>query len=302
MNRLLDAAAAHRKMRPLKIWESQMEMRLPLWIRAVLAVSALMQLVFGITLIASPAQIAEVWPWVMPPLTARVLGASALVSVPMVFIAVSINRYALAAIPFVMMATYRVVQLAAGGLHFDRFGAKPMIAANYFGGGVIMLAVLIYALWSGQSGRLPAATSAGGFVKPMPWHVPRPIRLSLAGLGLIYVALGVTFFVAPAGVAEFWMDARGMTPLTARLFSGSLIGLGLGIVLLSQAGDWRSAVIPAVGLVTVGVAANIAFIVGHDDFALKSLIGWAVAATPTVSLLVGTAVLAAKPRLAPARA
>jgi hypothetical protein len=72
----------------------------------------------------------------------------------------------------------------------------------------------------------------------------------------------------------------------------------LGIALLSQAADWRSAVIPAVGLVTVGLMANLAFIVGHDDFAPKSLIGWAVASTPTLSLLVGAAVLAAKPRMA----
>jgi hypothetical protein len=279
-----------------------MEMQLPIWIRAVIAVSALMQLVFGITLIASPAQIADVWPWVMPPLTARVLGASALVSVPMVFLAVAFNRYALAAIPFVMMVTYRVVQLAAGALHLDRFGAKPLMAANYFGGGVIMLAVLIYALWVGQTGRLPATTAVGTFAKPMPWTVPRPVRLALACLGVIYIALGATFLVAPAGVADFWIDARGMTPLTARLFSGSLIGLGLGIVLLSQAGDWRAALIPAAGLVTAGVAANLAFIVGHDDFAPKTLIGWAVAATPLLSLLVGAGVLAAKPHGAPAPA
>src|SRR5262249_5380627 len=152
----------------------------------VIAVSALMQLVFGITLIASPGQIADVWPWVMPPLTARVLGASALVSVPMVFLAVAINRYALAAIPFVMMATYRVVQIAAGVLHLDRFGSKPVMAANYFAGGVIMLAVLIYAVWAGQSGRLPAAASAG-WAKPMAWNVPQPVRLVLVALGILYV-------------------------------------------------------------------------------------------------------------------
>src|SRR5262249_19440989 len=144
----------------------------------------------------------------------------------MVFLAVAINRYALAAIPFVMMATYRVVQIAAGVLHLDRFGSKPVMAANYFAGGVIMLAVLIYAVWAGQSGRLPAAASAG-WAKPMAWNVPQPVRLVLVALGILYVVLGATFFVAPAGIADFWIDARGMTPLTARLFSGSLIGLGL---------------------------------------------------------------------------
>ena len=70
-----------------------MEMRLPDWVRAIILISALMQLTFGITLLLDPSRIAELWPWMLPPFTARLLGASTLVSVPMSLLAVGINRY-----------------------------------------------------------------------------------------------------------------------------------------------------------------------------------------------------------------
>lgn len=83
-----------------------MDMTLPRWLRAIVLISALMQLAFGITLLIDPARIAEVWPWSMPPLTTRVLGASTLVSVPLAFCRSVSTATAVAAIPFVMMATY----------------------------------------------------------------------------------------------------------------------------------------------------------------------------------------------------
>ena len=149
-----------------------MEMKFPLWIRLLVAVSAIMQLGFGITLMADPARIADVWPWTMPPLTARVLGASTLVSVPLALLSVGINRYTLAAIPFVMMGTYRVLQLAAGLVHADRFGANLPMTVNYFGGGFLMLVVFAYGLWAGQRKLLPAAPAGAA----LPWMHPPALR------------------------------------------------------------------------------------------------------------------------------
>ena len=91
-----------------------MAMRLPDWARAIIVISALMQLAFGLTLLLDPSRIAELWPWKLPPLTARLLGASTLVSVPMAALIVFINRFEFARIPLVMMLTYRVLQLLAG--------------------------------------------------------------------------------------------------------------------------------------------------------------------------------------------
>src|SRR4029078_10158924 len=124
-------------------------MRLPNWVRAIIVVSALMQLAFGVTLLLDPARIGELWPWPLPPLTARLLGASTLVSVPMALLVAGINRFEVAAIPLVMMLTYRVLQLVAGIIHHDRFSPDSIVTFNYFAGGLLMALAFGYPLWAG---------------------------------------------------------------------------------------------------------------------------------------------------------
>lgn len=272
-----------------------MDMILPRWLRAIVLISALMQLGFGLTLLVDPARIAEIWPWSMPPLTTRVLGASTLISVPLALLSVGINRYSMAAIPFVMMATYRVLQLAAGALHTERFGDNIWLTVNYFGGGFLMLIVFVCALWAGQAGRLPRRIGAGLLAARMPWTPSKIVRLTLAAIGIFYIALGVTFFVNAGNAAQFWIDARGITPLTAKLFSSPLIGLGLGLLLVSRAGDWRMAVVPATGMITIGLVVFIALVLGRADFAPTTWIGWLVAATPIILFAMGLTILASKP-------
>jgi hypothetical protein len=97
------------------------------WVRVLILVSALMQLA-------------------LPPLTAWLLGASTLVSVPMAVLIVWINRFGVAAIPLVMMLTYRILQLLAGGLHHARFSPESLFIFNYFGGGLLMAATFAYPL------------------------------------------------------------------------------------------------------------------------------------------------------------
>ena len=53
-----------------------MAMRLPNWVRIIILVSTLMQLGFGATLLIHPSRVADLWPWPLPPLSARLLGAS----------------------------------------------------------------------------------------------------------------------------------------------------------------------------------------------------------------------------------
>lgn len=272
-----------------------MDMTLPRWLRAIVLVSALMQLGFGLTLLIDPARIAEIWPWSMPPLTTRVLGASTLVSVPLALLSVGINRYSVAAIPFVMMATYRVLQLAAGALHTERFGDNLWLTVNYFGGGLLMLVVFLCGLWVGQTGRLPRSIASGILAARMPWTPPKAARLILAVIGIFYIALGVSFFANAGNAAQFWIDARGITPLTAKLFSSPLTGLGLGLLLVSRAGDWRMAAVPATGMITIGLVVFIALVLSRADFAPTTWIGWLVAATPVILFAAGAVILASKP-------
>lgn len=48
---------------------------LPAWLRAVVAVQALVLLATGTALLAVPATVAEIWPWTITPLTGRAIGA-----------------------------------------------------------------------------------------------------------------------------------------------------------------------------------------------------------------------------------
>jgi hypothetical protein len=269
-----------------------MDSAFPSWLRLIVAISAVMQFGFGLTLMIDPTQIGTVWPWSMPPLTTRILGASSLVSVPLALLSVGINRFSYAAIPFVMMVTYRVLQLAAGAMHLDRFGTNISTTINYFGGGALMLVVLSYGLWTGWRGHLTRVRSVS---EPTAWHMPAPLRLSLASLGILFMALGLVFFFGASGAATIWFDVKGITPLTARLFSSPLTGLGLGLILVSHTRDWRMTAIPAVGFCTMGFVVLLAFVLGYSDFAPRTWMAWIVASTPAVLLAAGFIILASKP-------
>jgi hypothetical protein len=186
-----------------------------------------------------------------------------------------------------MMATYRALQLAAGVLHLDRFGANLPMTVNYFGGGALMLAVLGYGLWMGWRGKLPAADDG----TPIEWQRSRVLRIALDSLGIAFVTLGAVFFIEASEAPLLWLDARGITPLTARLFASPLTGLGLGLMLVSRTADWRAAAIPAIGMCTIGVVVLAAFALGHADFAPRTTLAWIVAATPVVLFAAGAAIL-----------
>jgi hypothetical protein len=272
-----------------------MGMKLPNWVRLVIVLSALMQLGFGATLLFDPDRIAELWPWKLPPLTARLLGASTLVSVPMAALIVWINRFAVAAIPLVMMLTYRVLQLLAGAIHHDRFAPDSLVTWNYFGGGLLMAATFAYPLIAARREGLPPVTSQQPLAEPMPWMVPSLARTSLAGLGGVYLVLGLAFLILGAAAKPLWFDAAGLTPLTARLFASPLTGLGLGLILVSRANDWREIMVPAIGMVTIGVVGTLSLILDRANFAPQSAAAWLVAATPPVLFLVGLALLWSRP-------
>ena len=274
-----------------------MEMRLPNWVRAIILISALMQLTFGITLLLDPSRIAELWPWKLPPLTARLLGASTLVSVPMALLAIGINRFVVAAIPLVMMLTYRVLQLLAGAIHHDRFPADSLVTLNYFGGGLLMATAFGYPLWAGWRGTLARAKERSPLSAPLPWHPPLSARTGLGLLGGFYVGLGLVFLMHGANAKPLWFDASGITPLTARLFASPLTGLGLGLVLVARAQDWRAVLVPAIGMATIGILGTLSLVLDRADFAPQSAGAWLTAATPPLLLLIGLALLISRPSL-----
>lgn len=275
-----------------------MEQRIPNWIRLIILISAVMKIGFATTLLIDPSQIKAVWPWPLPALSARLLGASTLVSVTMGILVVVINRYALVMIPLVMMATYRVLQLTAGFIHFDRFDLTSPMAINYFGGGGMMLALFVYVVWAGQNKSLPAASTTARFPKAMGWQPGGLFGLVLMALAAIYVCLGVAFLFLGAAAKPMWIDSAGMTPLTARLFSSPLIGLGLGLFLISRSRDWRAVMIPAMGLLTIGLSGCLALALELDSVVVRNVLGGLVVTTPLVLAVVGAVLLRMRPKTA----
>lgn len=273
-----------------------MDMRIPDWVRVIVLGSIAMKFVFGVTLLVDPSQISGMWPWPLPPLTARLLGASTLVSAPLAVLSVGINRFGVAMIPFVMMATYRVLQIAAGLVHIEKFDLKSAVAVNYFGGGGMMLAIFAYVVWAGLAERLPEAKPGAPLAKAAPLSVGMPLIWGLRGIASLYVFIGVLFFLLGAKAAALWFDADGMTALTARLFASPLIGVGLGLYLVSRADDWRAVMVPATGLTTIGVTGTLAIFLEFDKFAPASVMGWVVAATPLILLFIGSIILEFRPR------
>lgn len=51
------------------------ERGLPVWIRAILLVHAMLLVPFGIALFVAPGSVANLWPWTIPPLSAQVIAA-----------------------------------------------------------------------------------------------------------------------------------------------------------------------------------------------------------------------------------
>src|SRR6185437_5096099 len=76
----------------------------------------------------------------------------------------------------------------------------------------------------------------------------------------------VLLLILGGNAKGLWFDAQGMTPLTARLFASPLIGLGLGMALVSGAANWREIMIAAIGMVTIGVLATLALVLSGADF------------------------------------
>ena len=109
------------------------------------------------------------------------------------------------------------------------------------------------------------------------------------------MGLGLVFLMHGANAKPLWFDASGITPLTARLFASPLTGLGLGLILVARAKDWRAVLVPAVGMATIGILGTLSLVLDRADFAPQSAGAWLTAATPPLLLLIGLTLLISRP-------
>lgn len=265
---------------------------LPWWLRIVLLISALMQIGFAFTLLANPAAIDNLWPWPLTQITARLLGASTLVSVPLALLSIYLNRLSAARIPLVMMVTYRILQLTAGVIHIDRFELTSATAINYFGGGGMMMLTMLLALIFGN--RLGKETDSGSALLQgdAPLVMPNAARIVLTVLAAIYFLLGIVFVIIGERGAFMWFEPDGLiTGLTARLFASPAMGLALAMWLITRAKHWREVAIPAVGMATFGLSGSFAMIAEFSAIQPPTPLGYVVPITPLILLAIGVYLL-----------
>jgi hypothetical protein len=266
---------------------------LPNWFRIVIVGTAVSQTFFGLVLLFNPSAIGDLWPWPMTPITTRVLAASTLVSVPLAVFAALVNRQSAARIPIVMLLTYRVFQLLAGLIHFERFDFSQFTSWNYFGGGSALMLMFIYVLARGRYIGRPVSDGRRYLPVTLPLELGPAARSILTALAGIFVVVGVVFLYLGPDAAPLWFEADGrLTPLTARLFGSPLIGLGLGIWLITRSSYWHAVAIPAAGMVTFGIAGAIAFVLGWGEIDPPSVFGYFIVALPLVLFAIGASLLA----------
>ena len=261
---------------------------LPIWVKIVLVVSALMQIVFGLRLLADPASIASMWPWPMTAITARLLGASTLVSVPLALLSVWFNRYSAARLPMIMIICYRVLQLAAGLMHFERFDLADPTTWNYFGGGLIMLIVLGLGVVRGPSLGAPVATSHPFLRGDADLKMGATGKTVFRFISVLFILLGVTFFALGKNGEWLWFEAPGnLTSLTARLFASPMVGLGVAAWIISSSRKWREVGVPAVGMATFGVSGILALMLDFGGVQPFTPFGYIAVIAPVILLAMG---------------
>lgn len=261
---------------------------LPMWAKIVLVVSGLMQIVFGLRLLIDPSSITSMWPWPMTPVTARLLGSSTLVSVPLALLSVGFNRYSAARLPMIMIIAYRVLQLAAGFIHFSNFDMASPTTWNYFGGGGILLVALAIAVIRG--GTLGEAVSSHhpflhGEAK---LSIDSAGKIAFRAVSVLFILLGGTFFVLGENAGWLWFEAAGnLTDLTARLFASPIIGLGIAAWIITLSPYWRQVRIPAVGMVTFGIAGLLTLILELSSIQPPTPFGFIIVSSPFILLAMG---------------
>ena len=261
---------------------------LPTWLRLVLLLTGLMQFGFGLTVLSNPGLIANTWPWPLSPIDARLLGASSLVSVPLSIFTALVNRWSVGRIPLVMLLTYRVLQILAGLIHLSRFDFTRLITWNYFGGGALLGAALIYALVRGPKLGQPVDQW------PTVLRDDAALRLSTLGRGVIlafaaiYFLIGLTLFISGQQGAWLWFERpEAVKALTLRLFASPTTGLSLGLYLVTRTRRWREVAIPATGLATIGLTGSLALLLERGSIAPPTVFGYYTALTPLLLLLLG---------------
>jgi hypothetical protein len=204
-----------------------------------------------------PEEILRALPWPVPPFHARFIGAIYLAAT--VFLLLSLLSRSL-------LATRTIVRIAfwwtgwllvVTFLHWSTFDFARTQVWFWV---VAYIAFPLAAAWLawGPPGREGETPPAGALVREA-WIPPL-----LRGLGILLGALALAFFLFPARAVDFW--PWKISPFLAQVYSGPLLGLGIGLFGLGARRNWVEVKIPAIGLAVAAVLALAASAVHRSAF------------------------------------
>lgn len=245
--------------------------------RFMLFASTVFVLAAGLVLFGFPARTEMLFAWTInPPLTAAVIGAAYLASVPLVYLAARETAWARArvAVPGVLLFT--LITTVVTFLHLDRFhlsGGFPFaLLVAWVWVFVYIFDPLGLAIALVRQLRLPRVDP------PRLALLPGWYRAALAGLGAVLLLTGLAMLLATGRMIAAWPWT--LTPLTCRALGAW--GVGIGFVMLQGAweDDWTRLRGMAVALTLLGVlqVINLLRLPGDVDWSRAGAFAFAAAA------------------------
>ena len=183
-----------------------------------------------------PSQILRALPWPLPPLHARVVGALYLAASLFLLLAL-LARTRLQVRTIVDIAVvWTGWLLMVSILHWDSFDPARVQVWFWAVAYVSFPLAGAWLAWSSPALEVPA--EARITQRWVPWV------LRVQGLGLVLLALWLTLL--PQSVMQWW--PWKISVLLAQVYSGPVLGLGVGSLLLAARRNWSETWIPSLGL------------------------------------------------------
>ena len=218
----------------------------------------------GVPTFISPANAADVLPFAVPPLHARLIGAMYLSGLALMLGATFARRWSDVRLVPAITAIWTGGLLLVTLLHLEAFDFATTQTQIWFGAYVAYPLIGIWLLVRRRHLRDVAAADR---------RLPTGSRRWLAGQGVVLSALGAALLVAPATIAQGW--PWPVTPLLAQIYSAPLLAYGIGSVLLSRCRTWRETRIAVVGIGLFALLALIGSMIHRELFAIDDPAAWA---------------------------
>jgi hypothetical protein len=214
---------------------------------AVLWIEALVLLAGGLALYGWPSEAGAHWPWVLPPLAARFIGASFLgVASGAASTAGSLSPGAL--VRNAVTGIGLLLAVATGVLAPASEVEPTRLVALGTGLGAIALAGIFIALHALRSPAWTADMSSRGWTLAGPRGLPRSVIALLVIHLLAVIPVGLTMFLVPGTVATYWPWKLSL--VNVRLV-GSIFVASIPVSGLALAANDRDDVRPTLGVYAV---------------------------------------------------